>query len=82
MKKNVYAVRDSAVEIYGNPFIAINHTSAVRDFDHACRDPQSQMSVFPSDFSLWHIGTYNDDSGLIEACPPVMIRDSISLKQE
>lgn len=79
MKKQVYAVRDAAVENFGNPFVAINHAQATRDFDHAAKDPQSQISQYPADYALWHLGAFDDSTGaLVPLAQPVLIRHAIN----
>lgn len=66
MLKNVYTVLDSKSGIFGHPFVAINHNIALRDFCAAAHDGQSTISKFPADFTLFSIGTFDDETGTVE----------------
>jgi len=65
MIKIVCAVRDLRADVYANPFVSQNVGTAMRDFSHACIDPQSQLSKSPEDYMLFKIGEYDDELGII-----------------
>lgn len=65
MEKLVYGVYDTKSLIYGNPFVAVNRASALRDFHRAATDPNSLISSYPDDYILFEIGTYDDTKGVI-----------------
>jgi len=68
MHKVICSVRDIAANVYAAPFTSQNIQTALRDFGHACRDPNSALSRNPEDFTLYVIGTFDDDLGVIEPC--------------
>ena len=61
-----YTVRDSKSEAFMKPFFNTTHGEAERNFRTAVNDPQSTMSKFPEDFDLYYLGTYDDNTGLLE----------------
>lgn len=61
--KNVYAVKDLKVG-YGSPFLASNDDEAKRMFRTAIRPGlDNPMSMYPEDYELWKLGTYNPENG-------------------
>lgn len=66
---NVYSVRDSKVG-FGNPFVDASDPSAKRGFFFAFSNPSSLVNFSPADFSLYRIGTFDSDSGVIEKILP------------
>lgn len=63
MQMQAYAVYDRKAESYAQPFFAPNHAVAIRNFEGAVRSGNSQLSTHPEDFSLWHLGEYDDEQG-------------------
>lgn len=68
MFKNLYSVVDTRSNIFGNPFSSINNQTALRDFNRAFLDPNTDIHHFPIDYCLYHIGTFNDVTGAIVPC--------------
>lgn len=62
---NVYAVKDIKSQLFNNPFIQKSDGVAIRSFATACEDTNTDLNKYPSDFSLYHIGTYDPESGKI-----------------
>lgn len=60
-----FTVLDKVAQVYGAPFHSKSKALALRDFAHACRDNQSALYRSPEDFSLWLIGSYDDETGII-----------------
>lgn len=65
MKTNVYAIFDEKAEIYGTPFFMHNDALAHRAFDDLRNDPGSTLYKHPTEFKLYRIGSFSDDSGLL-----------------
>lgn len=63
MVLKVYSIRDSKGEKYFPPFYKTTHGEAERDFTTAARDAKSTISLYPEDFDLYYLGTYDDESG-------------------
>lgn len=65
MKKYICAVFDSKAKVYGNPFYSVNQATAIRAFSAASNDPDSELSRHPSDFTLFGLGWFDDETGVI-----------------
>lgn len=70
MKKNVYVVRDIAAKLYHQPVLSDTDVTALRSFSMACKNPDSFLAKFPADHELWRVGTFDLESGLLEAIVP------------
>lgn len=82
----VFAVFDKAVQVYGRPFPARNEAEATRMFvDEAGRDaPDNPWFKHPGDFALCRIGTYDEETGELEAQvpTPAIVFDGLNLVKE
>lgn len=62
MKTNVYTIYDSKTHSYHQPLFFINEAVALRSFALACNDPESFLCQSPTDYSLFHLGEFDDDT--------------------
>lgn len=65
----LYAVHDEKAETYGPPMAHPSAGVAIRGFTAACQNKQSFLAQFPSDYSLYCIGHYDDRTGKCVAFP-------------
>jgi len=65
MKSKMFLIYDSKVEAYLTPHFLRSTGEAIRAFTAACNDPQTQFNKYPSDFTYFEIGEYDDETGLI-----------------
>lgn len=63
----LYAVRDEKAKRFHLPFYARSENEALRSFNRMVQDPQSFISHYPEDFSLYALGTYSEHSGALHA---------------
>jgi hypothetical protein len=63
LTKNVYAIYDSKGEIYMDPVLGMNNATVLRSLQAAVNDPNHDFHKFAEDFTLFHIGTWNDKKG-------------------
>lgn len=73
------AVRDEALQAFNRPFFVNSLGLAIRSFEDECnRDsPDNPMKNHPNDFSLWHIGSYDEESGrLFSLDVPIRLCDA------
>ena len=63
MTLKVYTVYDSKVGAYLNPFFMKSNGECLRAWHEVCNDPQSNISKYPSDFTLFEIGEWDDSTG-------------------
>lgn len=66
MQKFLFSVYDSKAAVYGNPFTSVNVTVAIRDFQAAAQSPNSSVAMFPEDYTLFQLGSFDDSTGVIE----------------
>lgn len=60
MITKIYTVYDAAVGAFMTPFFARSHGEALRSFQDAINDPKSNLSRHLHDYSLFHIGDFDD----------------------
>lgn len=65
----VFAVFDSKARCYAHPFYFKHEDLAMRAFKAACNDPQLELFRHAEDFSLFHLGVFDDEKGVISTFP-------------
>ena len=65
MKMEIFAIRDRALEAFMRPWVAQTTGQAIRMFMDECDNPQGDISKHKSDYDLYHIGSFDDQSGAI-----------------
>lgn len=66
MKRKIYSLYDEKAGAYANPFYMENDLTAVRAVSHAVNGGESNLSLSPSDFKLYCLGEFDDNSGGID----------------
>lgn len=67
----VYAIRDFKTGFL-QPVCEVNEASAVRNFSSAVlSNDKGLFFTNPGDYALYHIGSYDTDSGVIDSLVPV-----------
>lgn len=66
MIAKVFTVYDSKLQAYMQPFCAQTAGVAVRMFEQTVRDPNTVFAKHPGDFTLFEIGTYDDQVGAFQ----------------
>lgn len=69
MKVNVYCVYDGQVKVYAQPFCCRNHAEAIRGFTQAVNSASHPFNAFPADYTVFWIGTFDEDKGVFVALP-------------
>jgi len=59
-----FSIRDSKSETFNTPFFKRAHGEAERDFSAVVRDNKTTPGQFPEDYDLYHVGTYDDHTGV------------------
>lgn len=72
MKLQVMAAYDSKARAFLMPFFASQVAVGVRSFSEAANTPGHQLCAHPEDFTLFHLGTYNDDNAQFEFLTPMV----------
>lgn len=77
---NLYSVRDVKSESFSAPFTALADGAAIRDFYALMTTPGSVYQMYPGDFDLFKIGTYDQSTGTITPCPATFIIAGMTAK--
>lgn len=83
MIQNVYTIKDAKTNAFANPFYSVNDATAIRSFEQAAADPNTTISQFPEDFSLYKLGTFTDESGqfTLEETPKFIANPTIKTNE-
>lgn len=72
--QKVFAVFDVKAAAYSNPVFLPTTGLASRMFVEQSSDPKSPVAMYPGDYSLYELGTYDPCSGKLTALPePVLV---------
>lgn len=76
MKINAYVIYDSKARIYNKPFYFLNDQVALRAASDICSDQNSDVANHPEDFSMFKIGTYDDETAMLLqlSTPEIVVR--------
>lgn len=58
----VFTIFDSKIESYMKPFYAHTKGEAIRMFSDGLKESDSMIAKHPEDYTLFHIGEYDDTS--------------------
>lgn len=65
MKQKVFAVYDSKVECYLNPFLMQTKGQAIRSWTDTVVDPKSSFHRHPGDYTLFELGEFDPATGIV-----------------
>lgn len=79
-KIQIFSVYDKKAVAYNLPVFYHQKGQAIRAFQDAVTDPQSPFNKHPEDFSIFHVGEWNDTTGVITPLPnPVPLEEALNL---
>lgn len=70
MVLKMFSVFDKAVNAFLQPFFAPSAGAAIRMFTDACRDEKSSFSTHAHDYTLFHLGDWDDGTGITTPVDP------------
>lgn len=82
MQKQMFSVYDSKAKTYCTPFFSHNVSTALRDFAFAANDQTTDLHRFSLDYSLMHIGVFDEDTGLVSPFTPINLGSANQFKTE
>lgn len=56
----MFTVFDSKAETYLRPFSMLSTGEAIRSFITTLNDPNTEFSLYPADFTLFEVGTFDE----------------------
>ena len=72
----IYAIKD-AKSSFMPCTVDTNDATAIRNFEHAVRQPGSLLASHPNDFTLFRVGSFDDVTGSVQApVDPVLLVDA------
>lgn len=70
---SVFSIYDSAVSSWMPPMYFRNKGEVLRWFAEAVNNSESRLAKHPSDYCLFELGTWNDDTCVFELQTPVRL---------
>lgn len=61
----IFSIYDAKAQAWLQPFFMPNAGTAIRAFVHAAQEPTHQFHVFAEDYTLFQIGEWDEQRGLI-----------------
>lgn len=81
--QKVFCIYDSKAEAHAAPFTGPATKWGLRQFEDLSHDPKSQVAKYPADFTLFEIGTFDEDTGLIESyAAKINLGDALTLRSQ
>lgn len=75
----IFSIFDSKSEAFHVPFYKKAKGEALRDFQDLANDPETSVCKYASDFTLFELGEFNEQTGIITVLPTPM---SLGLAQD
>jgi len=82
MKLQVFGVFDQKVGAYGHPFFGVAIGQALRQFGDWVQDSNTPLHRHPEDYRLFHVGTFDDQTGELEAFRPVFLSEAVEFVEK
>lgn len=65
MQYEIYVIKDKAAGSFLKPHFFVNDSMIIRELQSCTMDPEHNFSKHSSDFSLWKLGTFDDETATI-----------------
>lgn len=73
----IISIFDKGAGYYGTPVFAPSAYAALRSVKDLLSDPKSTLSLYPDDFHVYEVGSFDDSLGLITPHPHPVSLSSI-----
>lgn len=67
----VLCIRDVKTALYERPFTCRHIGEALRDFGTLCKNKETKYGLYPSDFELYQVGEFDDETGALIPMNPI-----------
>jgi len=74
----LYSVKDEKSHLFGQVFPGKSDSDASRMLAMAVRDKTVQIGMFPEDFALYEVSSFDDETGLFISFPPRFVCGAVS----
>lgn len=82
MHLQILAVRDRQLDGFMQPFTAQSVGAGVRAFGDMVNDDQSQPYKHPEDYELYHVGTFDPNTGELTPIKPKQVALGTNYRQK
>ncbi len=83
MNMEICSIHDTAAQAYMTPMFFQSRGQAIRSFSDAVNDGKSDFYKHPEDYTLFHLGSFNERTGSIDIAPaPAVLTTGINIKQD
>lgn len=72
----IYSIRDEASGLYVGIQTDQTELTAIRNFDYALSSNEL-MRFRAEDYSLWRVGRWDNQTGVLDACDPVIVKRGV-----
>ena len=79
MKLNAYTIYDVASGVYMRPFFSQADGQAIRGFKDIATDADHEIGKHPEDYTLFRIGSFNDNTGKMDGEAPEKLATALEL---
>ncbi len=76
-----FSVHDSKAESYTQPFFYTTTGQAIRAFQAAASEEGHNFNRFAADYTLFHVGSFNQETGLLEHVIPLNLGNALTFRQ-
>lgn len=73
MIRNIYSMYDSAIKAYMQPIFAESTGGLLRQLTDILKDREHAFSKHPEDYTLFQLGTYDENTATFTTNPPQKI---------
>jgi len=80
MKIRIYSIYDLAARAWLQPFFSPTDETAARAFRHACNDPDIMFSQHSPDYTLFFVGEFDDEKGVLTGSTPAALGNGLQYK--
>lgn len=81
MVMKMYTVKDVKTGIFNAPVYCHNTAHAMRVMSSVFQNDEHQYSLWPEDFTLYEVGSFDDNTGVITGVDPIYICTFAELKE-
>lgn len=78
----IYSIHDSKASFYDRPFFARTDGEAIRLFSDAINDEKTPISAHYADFTLFGLGEFDEQTGVITPVTPRSLGNGVDFKAQ
>lgn len=81
MKMQIFSIYDTVAKVFSQPLFMANAEVATRVLKDWANSADTYIGKSPTDFSLYHIGEFDDETALLVPIKPALVIRADSLTQ-